>query len=107
MSPVQIDAWVFATIGTFVMLLLAIIAVFLRRLLAHIDKMTDQISELGKTLQRIDRDLSGEVSVLVERDKATQHRLSELDPVWDRMRSVETRVTTMEASCEAFRCRQP
>lgn len=106
MDSIQLDAWVFAMIGSFVTLLLAIIAVFLRRLLSHIDLMTQQIAELGHTLMRIDKDLSGEVSILVERDKATQHRLAELDPVWDRLRGTESRLDKLESSCEAFRCRQ-
>lgn len=105
-DQVHIDAWMFTSISSFVVLLLGIIAVFLRRLLGHIDKMTDQIAELSATLTRIDKDLSGDVSLLLERDKVMQQRVQELDPVWDRMRAVETRLVKVEANCEVLRCKQ-
>ena len=105
MEQIHIDTWMFTSISTFVVLLLGIIAVFLRRLLSHIDKMTEQIAALGTTLMRIDKDLSGEVAILAERDKVMQQKVQDLDPMWDRLRSAETRLVKLETGCEAFRCK--
>lgn len=105
MEQIQIDAWMFVTISSFIGLLLAIVAVFLRRLLGQFDALTAQVSKLGETLIRIDKDLSGDVSILMERDKANQKRLMELDPVWDRLRDAENRIVALESGCEAFRCK--
>ena len=79
----------FAVVGSFIGLLLAVIALFLKRLLAQFDALTQQVGKLGETLIRIDSDFNGEIALLAERDEMMQRHLAEFSPLWDRVRKVE------------------
>lgn len=80
-----------------VVILLAVIAFFLRRLLGQFDNLTSQVGELNATMLKIDKDLSGEVLLLKSRQEDMQTEFSEFSPVWDKVRDLDTRLAVQEA----------
>ena len=82
-ETIQISSFSVTIIGSSITIMLCIIAVFLSRLLRQFD-------ELNQTLIKIDKDLSRDVGVL-------KSRLQEFDPLWDRLRKVETDVVAIQS----------
>lgn len=90
-----------ALLAGFIAILLAVIAVFLKRLLSQFDKLTEKVSNLDTTLTRIDVDLSGELRLLEVADTHLEKKLEALEPMWDRLREAESRLTVLETACPA------
>ena len=83
---IHIDATLAAIIGGIISLFLGVITFFLSRLLKQFDGLNKIVGEIATGL------------AVSEVEKAQIIKdLSELDPLWDRMRAVETRITTVEA----------
>ena len=101
MEDIHISTTILGVIGGLISILLAIIAVFLNRLLAQFDNLQDQFGKLNATMLKIDKDISGDVGVL-------KVKVNELDTVWDRIRDVEENVIAIKSGgCgQAFRHQQ-
>lgn len=90
------DAWT-PIVGAFVMIMLSIIGFFLSRLLTQFD-------QLNTTMAKIDRDLNMEVGVLKVKLDDVQRTVVGLDPVWDRLRDTENKITALEnGGCSQIR----
>lgn len=83
--------------GAFVSILLAVIAVFLNRLLKQFDSLNAKVGKLNDTMMRIDKDLSGRVAVLDSEHENFKVRIQEFDEVFTRLRTVETDVIAIKA----------
>lgn len=94
---IQISGVAITAFGALLTMLLAVIAFFLSRLLQQFDGLTKQVENLNATMVRIDKDLSGDVSVLKTENVQLTAKFKEFDPVWDRVRSIENRLTSIEA----------
>lgn len=90
-SPVAV-----ALIGSFLGMLLSIIAFFLSRLLKQFDNLTAQVSNLNSTMQKIDKDLSGDVGIIQTRLAGVEAELEDMDPLWDRTRKCEEKIVALE-----------
>lgn len=88
-NSVHLDPIWIPIFGGALAVLFGIIAFFLSRLVSYIDKLGDKLETLNTTMSRIDRDLSGDVSVLKSRSSELDARVRDLDHVWDRMRAME------------------
>lgn len=87
------DDLLFVEVGaSIVALLLAVIAFFLSRLLRQFDK-------LNETMIKMDKDISGKIGVIEVMTSDNGKRLSELDPLWDRMRAAESDIAVIRAGC--------
>lgn len=76
--------------GGVIMLLLAIIARFLKRLLEQFDK-------LNETMVKMDKDISGKIGIIEVQTIDNGRRLSELDPLWERMRLAENDIAIIKS----------
>lgn len=104
MEQVHIDGWLFGVVGFAFVVLLSIIAVFLRRLLAQFDGVQQELRDLNRTMLRIDKDLSGDVSVLKSENVTLKEKVDDLDNLWDRMRAAETSLASIKAGgCDAHK----
>lgn len=91
-------------IGTALTILLGVISFFLMRLLNQFDKLTDQVGELNKTMIKIDKDLSGDVSVLKQKTEMLNEDLLNLNQLWDRVRAAENDIISIKAGgCNAIK----
>lgn len=98
-EAVQISSVTLTVFGSIITLMLTVIAFFLNRLVGQFDKLQQQFSELNTTMNRIDKDLSGDVGVL-------KSRMQEFDPVWERLRTVETAMVSIQSGgCEYYHSR--
>lgn len=75
-----------------VAMLLSVIAFFLSRLLKQFDK-------LNETMIKMDKDISGKIGVIEVQTTDNGKRLAELDPLWDRMRGVESDIAVIKSGC--------
>lgn len=78
--------------GAIVAILLGVIAFFLSRLLRQFDK-------LNETMIKMDKDISGKIGIIENQTSENGRRLSDLDPLWDRMRVAESNIAVMQAEC--------
>ena len=101
MEEVNISVTMITIIGSAMTILLGLIAFFLARLIKQFDELQASFKDLIATVSRIDKDLSGDVGVL-------KTRLAEYDPIWDRLRQVETDLVAVKVGgCEQLkRCQQ-
>lgn len=108
MEHLHISGALLAAGGSLLSALLGIVAFFLSRLVKKFDELTGQVSTLNDTMKRIDKDLSGEVGILKEKQQIFQQELGELDQLWDRVRITENNVTALQrGGCEQIkRCAQ-
>lgn len=104
----HLDGWMVSLVGVFLSLLLGIIAFFLRRILVQFDELNRKVGEVNETMLKIDKDLSGRVAVLDAEHEQVKVRIQALDPLFDRVRAVETGLAKLEAGgCRhAERCGQ-
>ena len=93
MEELHINVWVASFIGAFIVLLLGVIGYFLSRIV-------NQFDELNKAVQKIDRDLSGDMGVLRTRVDSLRVDLDETHPLWDRIRNVENNLIEIRAACK-------
>ena len=95
-ETVHISSFTIIIFGVIFTILLTVIAYFLSRLIAQFDRLQNQFSELNNTMNKIDKDLSGDVGVL-------KSRVQEFDPMWDRLRAVENTIVAIQSGgCDAY-----
>lgn len=94
-------------IGGSLTIMLCVISFFLNRLLLQFDQLTSQVGVLNETMKCIDKDLSNEVGILKARLSTLQQSLDDINPIWDRLRAVETGVVAIKSGgCSIIdRCR--
>lgn len=97
MEEVYVSAWVVAAAGTFVSVLLAIIAYFLSGILK-------QFYSLNETVIKIDKDFTKEVGILKEQCNSLGEKIEQTDELWGRMRANETSITEIRSGCFLQRC---
>ena len=91
--------WVIVIAG-FIGVLLAIIAMFLKRLLSQFDK-------LNSTMTKIDKDFGADVAVLKSDIRQIRVDLDQISEVADRVRKVENDITAVQAGGCLFSKRCP
>ena len=96
-GSVQISAFSITLFGSIITMMLMVIAYFLSRLIGQFDGLQRQFVKLNDTMNKIDKDLSGDVGVL-------KSRIQEFDPVWERLRVVENGIIAIQSGgCDAYR----
>jgi cell division protein FtsB len=85
------NTYLVSFIGSFIGILLSVIAVFLFRLLQQFDT-------LNVTVQRIDKDLSGGMGLLKAENVVLKAKVDDLNLLWERMRLAENEITMIQAT---------
>jgi len=97
MEELHISTVTLGVIGSGIGILLAMIAFFLSRLLKQFDDLQESFRTLISTVARIDKDLSSDVGIL-------KARISEYDPIWERMRAAELDIAGIKVGgCEQLK----
>lgn len=95
-ETMQISSISVTIFGSIISIMLLVIAFFLSRLISQFDKLQTQFGKLNDTMNKIDKDLSGDVGVL-------KSRMQEFDPIWDRLRNAENSITAIQSGgCDAY-----
>lgn len=83
-------------------IMLAMIAFFLSRILTQFDTLNSTVVQLNGTMQKIDKDLTNEISTLKSVQIRHTDEIKNFSVVYDRMRQTENDVTFLQAKCEEF-----
>ena len=85
-------------------ILLAIVALFLRRLLKQFDELLLKVEQLNSTLQDHKKDVSvaltehkTDVALITEKINGHTREIQEINILWDRIRVVENDITSIKA----------
>jgi cell division protein FtsB len=96
METLHINSSTLAIVGGLLGFLLAVIAYFLDRLVKQFDALSDQFATLNKTMIKIDKDLTSDVSRLKEQNVTLKEEIKDLDPLWERMRKAEMNILAIQ-----------
>ncbi len=94
---IQVNAWVISLAGAVVTILLAIIAVFMGRLLARFDKLTETVGDLNTVMTR-------DVALLKQQSDTAQKEMEQIDHLWELARGSEKRLFSLERGGCEVRC---
>lgn len=97
MTELHIPAEIVGIVGAIFSILLACIVYFLDRLIKQFDNLSGQFSTLNETMKKIDKDLSGDVGILKNENATMKEKLSDMSPLWERMRAVESDVIEIKS----------
>jgi len=94
---IQVNALVISVTGAVITLLLAIIAVFMGRLLARFDKLTETVGDLNTVMTR-------DVALLKQQNETAQKEMEQIDHLWELARGSEKRLFSLERGGCEVRC---
>lgn len=97
MEEIHMSSLAVSVIGACLTLLFGVIAFFLSRLVRQFDRLADEVGTLNETMKRIDKDLSGDVGILKAENNEMKNRVRDFDPLWDRMRAVESDIVAIKS----------
>lgn len=86
----HINALVVEVVSIVIAVMLGIISFFMSRLIKQIDR-------LNETMIKMDKDISKEISTLSAQNEENARKIKDLDPLFDRMRIVESDVAVMKS----------